>query len=85
MRYKILEKWRVLGKIEKYETEVSGLKAVKKWIEEWIEGWKIAVEEPDKIVLTKTDYKTFAYIKVKTEKIFDRQFFDTFNLKVVKV
>lgn len=84
MKYKILEKWRVLGEVEKYDTEVNGLKAVRKWIEEWIESWKIAVEEPDKIVSVKTDYKTFAFIKVKTKKLSDRQFFDTFNLKVFK-
>jgi myo-inositol-1-phosphate synthase len=82
-RYQIKETWRVWGQIERYDSEHKTLAAVKKYIQDWIESWQDQAKESGyKVVMAKTDYKTFAKLKIESSKMLDIQTYDTFSLKV---
>jgi len=92
IKYYIRERWNVSGYIEKYDEKTNpvgnskrNLKEVKKFIEDWIETWKENAEENGYEFLGfKTDYRTFARLRIKTGTVGNYTFIDRFSLKVVR-
>ncbi len=90
MKYLIKEKWRIYGCIELYENERIGLKAVKKYIKDWLESWQENAEDTDgKYICEETDYKTFARCRIRYNNSnsilafgFGKYRYDTFSLRV---
>jgi len=84
--YYIRERWLVMHVVETYDekshpvsNKVKNLKDVKAWIKGWIEAWKEnAINSGDRVTSIKTDYKTFAELRIR--KDFG---VDAFKLKVV--
>jgi hypothetical protein len=65
----------------KASSKENALGKVKKWIKDWIETWKFnAKDNGYKFLDFKTDYKTFAKCRIKTNEATDN-----FSLKVVGV
>lgn len=90
-KYYIRERWNMCGDVEKYDEKttpantVIGLKKVKAWIEDWIETWKENAEDNGyKFLGFKTDYKTFARLRIHRGKIGEIPMIDNFSLKVIK-
>lgn len=89
-RYFIRETWRMhfMGAIatERYNERtmpsntVSSLKDLKTWIVDWIESWEYNAKDNGYTFLdSKTDYKTFARCRIKSDAGVD-----IFSLKVIK-
>jgi len=78
--YEIREDWRVMFTHEYYFNTRRTLLGVKKYIKDWIEGWQDNAEDNEyKFLGFKTDYKTFANCRIRTDNGMDY-----FKIKVIK-
>ena len=79
MYYEIKEIWKVSGVSDDYLTIRQNLKEVRKYIKDWIDGWKNNAKENHFIWRgARTDNKTYAKCKIEAFGI------DTFILKIKK-